>query len=372
MKIVHIVLGRANPNRMNGVNRVVHNLSTQQILEGMDVTVWGVSKSYALPDEISRIYSTRWFSSVGVFRYSSVLKEAIISSDKETVFHLHGGFIPLFYSLSKLLNKVNKKFILTPHGTYTEGAMSTNTFVKKWYFKFLEQQILKNAAYIQCLGHSEESDLRKIYSKTETVLIPNGQNFDELLTTKHIVPNEEFIIGYCGRIAKWQKGLDILLKSFAYYKKALHGKGRLSLIGEGEYLNEMKLYSKELRVDNDIDFYGKKFGEEKLHLLKQMKLFIHTSRNEGLPTAVIEAASLGIPCLVSDKTSMDQYVRDYDAGYWYKDAKIEEIGIMLKKAERDFKSGELILKGANAIQMAKENFDWSVIAKQTRRVYEAA
>ena len=27
MKIIHIVLGKANPNRMNGVNKVVHNLA---------------------------------------------------------------------------------------------------------------------------------------------------------------------------------------------------------------------------------------------------------------------------------------------------------------------------------------------------------
>jgi hypothetical protein len=43
MEIIHIVLGKANPDRMNGVNKVVYQLATKQAEFGEKVSVWGIS-----------------------------------------------------------------------------------------------------------------------------------------------------------------------------------------------------------------------------------------------------------------------------------------------------------------------------------------
>ena len=51
MKIIHLILGRANPNRMNGVNKVVHNLATVQSQKGYTIEVWGITSSYLKEDE---------------------------------------------------------------------------------------------------------------------------------------------------------------------------------------------------------------------------------------------------------------------------------------------------------------------------------
>ncbi|MBK7805817.1 MAG: hypothetical protein IPJ51_05910 [Saprospiraceae bacterium] len=44
MEIIHIVLGKANPERMNGVNKVVFQLATKQAESGRNVSVWGITK----------------------------------------------------------------------------------------------------------------------------------------------------------------------------------------------------------------------------------------------------------------------------------------------------------------------------------------
>jgi len=44
MEIIHIVLGKANPDRMNGVNKVVYQLATKQVEFGENVSVWGIAK----------------------------------------------------------------------------------------------------------------------------------------------------------------------------------------------------------------------------------------------------------------------------------------------------------------------------------------
>ena len=44
MEIVHLILGKANPNRMNGVNKVVYQLASRQSLSKRDVSIWGITK----------------------------------------------------------------------------------------------------------------------------------------------------------------------------------------------------------------------------------------------------------------------------------------------------------------------------------------
>ena len=45
MEIIHLILGKANPDRMNGVNKVVYQLTTQQAIAGRKVSIWGISKN---------------------------------------------------------------------------------------------------------------------------------------------------------------------------------------------------------------------------------------------------------------------------------------------------------------------------------------
>ena len=60
MEIIHSILGKANPNRMNGVNKVVHELATIQVEKGISAEVWGITEQSCtrLP---SRIFKTRLF-----------------------------------------------------------------------------------------------------------------------------------------------------------------------------------------------------------------------------------------------------------------------------------------------------------------------
>ena len=38
-------MGKANPARMNGVNKVVYQLATRQTAAGLNVAVWGFTKT---------------------------------------------------------------------------------------------------------------------------------------------------------------------------------------------------------------------------------------------------------------------------------------------------------------------------------------
>jgi hypothetical protein len=72
------------------------------------------------------------------FLIDSELKFAI-KNKSTAIFHLHGGWIPVFSSLAKYFKKNNIKFVLTPHGAYNEVAMKRSSFTKKIYFHLFEK-----------------------------------------------------------------------------------------------------------------------------------------------------------------------------------------------------------------------------------------
>src|SRR3954466_1581484 len=103
MKIIHLVLGKANPERMNGVNQVAHSLATHQKRLGYDVELWGITATHKdLPSD--REYGVRLFKSRRIrFAVGREFSEAVANLEMGTVFHIHGGFIPQFYTASRYL-----------------------------------------------------------------------------------------------------------------------------------------------------------------------------------------------------------------------------------------------------------------------------
>ncbi|TLE16378.1 glycosyltransferase [Helicobacter apodemus] len=90
-----------------------------------------------------------------------------------------------------------------------------------------------------------------------------------------------------------QKNYLTLLQAF----KALPNFIKLYILGEGEQREEIEAYLQTHQMQNVI-LLG--FKENIYPLLKKADIFIHTSYYEGFPNAVLEAASLGLPLLLSN------------------------------------------------------------------------
>ena len=117
MEIIHIVLGKANPNRMNGVNKVVFQLASEQAKKNKKVKVWGISDN-KIKNYSPRIFETQLFlKSKNPFTISSELKKAIRNASNAT-FHLHGGWIPTLWAVAKYLKKLNKNKLIRPQRQY--------------------------------------------------------------------------------------------------------------------------------------------------------------------------------------------------------------------------------------------------------------
>ncbi|TXF85978.1 glycosyltransferase family 4 protein [Neolewinella aurantiaca] len=367
MEIIHLVMGKANPDRMNGVNKVVHQLATQQVAAGLKAEVWGfthdLSENYP-----ERNFTTSLFRTSGKF---SAPDQRFLNSIKaldteRTVFHLHGGWIPQFYKAAKALKKAGLKYVITGHGAYNTVAMQRSKLKKLAYFQLFEKILLKNAAAIHCIGASEVTGLNTIFPTDRTLLIPYGMEFNKEASPEAST-SEPFVFGFVGRLDYHTKGLDLMLTAFAQ-----HFRGNTSvvlwLIGDGGGRRAVTELIEQLGISDNVILWGAKFGKDKDALLRQMNVFLHPSRNEGLPSAVLEAAAFSVPCIVSEATNVGEYIKQHRAGFVVGNNDAPALGSAMNQtlhlAPRALKS-----LGKNAAQMVAEQFNWPRIVKQFNQLY---
>ena len=371
MEIIHLVLGKANPCRMNGVNKVVNELATRQVISGATVEVWGITNN-PVHDYPPRNYTTQLFQALkNPFSLSLELKNAIRIRQGNVVFHLHGGFIPAMYSVALLLKKHDIPLVFTPHGSYNTIALHKNGLTKRIYFSLFEKRLLAAATHIHCLGKSEVSGLNAIYPNNKAVLIPYG--FEIPGPTRSVAAAATpFIIGFCGRIDIYTKGLRELMRGFMLFNRR-YPESQLWIIGDGAERAKLEKMARYWGIDHAIVFYGSRYNEEKNNLLQQCHVFAAPSRNEGLPTAVLEAAALGVPCLVSEATNTGDMIRQYDAGYVIQTT--DEFLVyhaIVHLYERIVEQKGLAVLKQHSRQMVSEAFNWNTIVSKFLPLYTAA
>jgi len=368
MKIIQLVLGKANPDRMNGVNKVAYKLALHQHGLGYDVEVWGIANSLE-HNYPPRPFATKLFRQMpNKLKLDGELRAAIAQASKNTVFHIHGSFIPEFYHISRLLKKRGLRYVYTPHGALTAAAMQQSKWRKRIYFKLFERTVIRNAHAVQLLGEQEYTFIDTLMKVPQKVLIPNGMDLDEIPSGIEPAKNEYPVFSFCGRIDSYHKGLDYMLRGFARLIKMGH-RASLELIGDGADRPVLQALAAELGIENQVTWHGARYGDEKYHLMARGDVFLHTSRMEGFPMAVLEAAALGLPCLTSEPTNINSFIRKYNAGIPLSELGEEPVTLAMEEACRLFNENKLARLGRNARKMVAEAFDWKNICRQLYRLY---
>lgn len=368
MEIIHIVLGKANPERMNGVNKVVHQLATVQASTGRSVEVWGITPD-PHPNFAPRNFKTRLFQAQqNPFLLDAGLKAALMVRKGQAVFHVHGGWIPTFWALTRYLHSLDIPYVFTPHGAYNEVAMARSAWKKRLYFQLFEQHVLLRARQVHCIGQSEVAGLDRLLPGIPSRLLPYGLDFQSAMPLPAPATGP-FVVGFMGRLDIHTKGLDLLLTAFAtFHREQPHSE--LWIMGDGPEASRLADMVAKLGLQDGVRLLGSKFGEEKTEALRRMHVFVHPSRNEGLPSAVLEAASMGIPSIVSQATNLGSYVQQYAAGLVIHNENVAALTEALRHIHLQWQSPEgLSAMGANARSMVRTAFDWHHILREFDQLY---
>lgn len=368
MEIIHLVLGKANPERMNGVNKVVFQLASEQVKAGKEVSVWGITK------DLTHNYGERPFKTLlfmdikNPFSLDGLLSKALLEKKGNIVVHLHGGWVPQYIGVGRFLRKHGIPYVITPHGAYNTVAMQRSALFKKCYFAFFEKQLLKGARRIHSIGASEVQGLAQIYPNNQSFLLPYGFQTNSSNDTQVKPQSEHFVVGFVGRIDIHTKGLDLLLSAFGIFRKKAP-EARLWIVGDGPELANLRQMADNLGLAESIQFHGSKFGEEKNELLRQMDIFVHPSRNEGLPVAVLEASYFGVPSVVTEATNVAEYIQQYQAGKAIPNEDIPSLEAAFMEFFHLWQKQGLQDTSLRAKQMVEEVFGWERLVQRFDELY---
>lgn len=139
--------------------------------------------------------------------------------------------------------------------------------------------------------------LVRIYNPFDIEKIQNqSKDLSEITEEKRALLKDDYIISV-GRLDNYSKDYYTLLKGF----KGAKERGlteKLYILGEGEERKLIESWIDELNLKNDVILLGK--YRNPYPWIKNAKIFVHSSRFEGLPTVLIEALICGVPVISSD------------------------------------------------------------------------
>jgi len=105
------------------------------------------------------------------------------------------------------------------------------------------------------------------------------------------------VINVLGRLDVFQKRHDLMIDAFAKFVKD-YPEFKLVFYGDGPDKDNMQKQIDNNGISGSVSFGG--ITLEPLKVMAQSKMFVLTSDFEGIPNSLIEAMSLGLPCISTD------------------------------------------------------------------------
>jgi glycosyltransferase involved in cell wall biosynthesis len=112
------------------------------------------------------------------------------------------------------------------------------------------------------------------------------------------LPQDAILCIAVGRLV-WAKGFDDLITAFSYVASKLHNV-YLMIVGGGELFSILSDQIVQTGLQNKIFLLGYRDHAWVQELLKCADIFVMSSRSEGVPFALLEAAAVGLPIAATD------------------------------------------------------------------------
>ena len=228
--------------------------------------------------------------------------------NKIDIVHSHGNGAGLYSRLLKVLcPKV--KVVHTYHGISDVYSSKVKFLLSK-----LVGMILSPLADLYvCVSNGEKRMAldRKFSMDENTVVIYNGIK-DPYIVNHRDIGQSPFKIVTLSRF-DYPKNMDSMFRIAKHWARSIDI--RFVWVGDGE---DKARLEQQARTENvPIDFIG--FTTEPMKYLQSSDLYLSTSRFEGLPYGLIEAASVGLPIVASDVKGNNEVVEHGYNGYLFKE-----------------------------------------------------
>lgn len=311
------------------------------------------------------------YKSWSKFGYSTNLN-TILNDKKPDLIHLHGFWMYFTYAGLRQ-KKYKRKLVVSPHGTLDTWALNKSRRKKKIIYFLFGKRLLDKADCIHALCYEEYQAIRRLGIKTPVAIIPNGVSLPE--------NNEVSVPGWVNSINKDRKNL-------LFFGRVDAKKGVINLVrafekllmcdnlpawnliiagwGDVEYIQKVKDLVRSLGLTDNVYYIGPQFGDDKTYSFTNADAFILPSYSEGLPMAVLEAWSYGLPCIITPECNLKIGFERAAAIKISPDMEGILSGLKYLVAKDDDQLREI---GDNGYKLVADHFSWEGVASQYIELY---
>lgn len=290
MKIIVFMSGLP----IGGAERVAVSLCN--FLAEKDIDTYLISfddknPAYSISDKVNFYKNDEKYNSnriKGFFHRISYMMNIFNTINPDLIFTM--SYKMVFYSLYYKMFSKNRKVKIVSSERCNPNSKDRRGLTK----------ILNYVSSRQCDGFIFQTERAKsLYSKkvqNRSVVIHNPISNPLISKIKNDEIRTKKIITSMGRLEE-QKAQDVMIKSFANVVKK-YPEYKLVIYGEGskrEYLEEL---IKQLNLENKVFLPGA--DNNAILEIAKSQIFLLTSKFEGMPNALLEAMSIGVPCISTD------------------------------------------------------------------------
>lgn len=323
MRIVHVLVGRCNPNGAKGVDVSVASLSKSQAEAGHDLFLFCLTQKECIP--IDGVTVRGFAPRANPFTLPTSLTKAV-EEVKPAVVHLHSVYLPQNISLASYARHKGISYVVSPHGGLSPLALQRNKVAKKAFNYLFARSFWGGAAFIHAISEIEVEHLRLNDITRPIVIAPNGINGTALpdpntldgtyLGRLYPQTKGKEVFMFIGRLDPVFKGLDLLFEACSKVRETLQ-QVMFVLVGPDWRGSQSRLEKQvtKLGLEQHVIFAGPKYGKEKFDMLAACDVFVQPSRSEaGCPFAVLEALAMQKPCLITSSTGVGDLFQKYGIG----------------------------------------------------------
>lgn len=280
----------------------------------------------------------------------------------------HSTFVPFHAEIAGDLRARGIPYVICPHGGMTKEALRHKS-LKKWLGRqIFFDSFVAGAAAIQYLTQGE---FERSGDWSRPVMIAGNGVF--LPPDTHLArPGSRIrrVFLFLGRLHIQHKGLDVLLDAVTRCQAELRqGRAAIRIVGPdwNGSANELMTEIAERALADLVSVEGPVWGEAKAREFAAADVFLHPSRTEGHPTAVLEALAHGLPVVLTPETNVLHEVLAAGAG-WGVSCDPEDLAKTLRRLT--VVDGAILTKaGQAAHRLVLERYTWEDVARKTLDKY---
>ena len=186
------------------------------------------------------------------------------------------------------------------------------------------------------------------------------------------LPDDALVIGAVGQLVPWKRH-DLFIEAAAHVLVHLP-KARFLIVGADlfgehpDYVHSLRSLRESLGLRDHVTFTG--YREDIASVMGAMDLLVHPAEKEPLGRVLIEAMSLGIPCVAVDECGPAEIIEDGHCGV------LVTVGdpqtISARVVEMAGRQGALERMGEKARARVRDLFTAERMARLTEDLYEEA